>query len=133
MLFIIVFAVTCLNFWNSDKNYLMVSIWDFMQILYLLGYLPVYWPLSMRNFLKCFQISWLKWFTISLDYLVYSPHKTYANVTDMHLFRNTFSNLLIVSILAFVYGILRLLKKIHKYVNKQNDRNKKNEEKDWCK
>lgn len=124
MLLIIVFGLTCLNFWHSNKNYLMVSTWDFMQILYVLSYLPVYWPLAMRTFLRSFQITWLKWFTISLDYLVYSSPKTYANVTDMHLFRNIFSNLIIVCAIAFIFGILKLAKKVHRIMNKQNDKNR---------
>lgn len=114
LLIIFAVALTIVNLAKSGKIYLLVPTWDFMQLLYLMNYLPVYWPLQMRLFLDTFSVTWLRWFHPSDNSLVFSPEKVHAIATDMNLIRNILCNVVLISFTFLAYGICVLIKSLMK-------------------
>jgi hypothetical protein len=112
MIIVIVALISILNLIKSGKIYLLASAWDFMNLLYIIGYLNVHWPINMRLFLDMFSITWLRLFAIPVNKIVFSPKKVHSNSIDMHLFRNITSNLVLLGATLAILIMCLVTKKI---------------------
>lgn len=123
-------TISILNLIKSGKIYLLIPTWDFMQLLYLMNYLPVFWPVNMRLFLDTFSVTWLRWFHFDNSSIVFSPEKVHSNTIDMHLMRNIICNVVLVGLSFLAYGICILIKTLMKLGKKQKHINKEDTNKD---
>lgn len=85
-----------------------------MHLFYLMAFMNVYWPVSVRTFFSGFFITWLKWFDIHRDRLILSPEKVHAVAFDQNWISNLISNIVFMSISLLCYGIFLLASKIIK-------------------
>lgn len=91
-----------------SKIYLLIPLWDFLQLNDLLLFCGARWSPWMESYLKTFRVSTLRWWSYKTaeDPLYYSPQQyyAYAESGDLGMLSNIGCSLTI-----FVIGIILVL------------------------